>query len=66
MESVDLVWAYSGIRAKSTLGAEESDFVINIDSANPTFINLIGIDSPGFASAMAIAEYVHGLLETAR
>ena len=62
----DLVWAYSGIRAKITPDAEESDFIINVDSISPTFVNLIGIESPGLASAMAIAEYVHELLKTAR
>ena len=65
IEAKDLRWAYSGIRPKTTPGAEESDFIINVDSKNPTFVNLIGIESPGLASSMAIAKYVHKLLKTA-
>lgn len=54
----DLKWSYSGIRPKLTQSAEESDFIIKADSVFPLFINLIGIESPGFAASMAIAEYI--------
>lgn len=61
IQKEDLRWAYSGIRPKITSGAEESDFIINVDSKNPLFINLIGIESPGLTSSMAIAKYVYQL-----
>lgn len=54
----DLRWAYSGIRAKVNKRSGEEDFSISFDSHAPTFINLIGIESPGFAAAFAIAEYI--------
>jgi len=58
----DLRWAYSGIRPKTTPGAEESDFIINVDSKKPLFVNLIGIESPGLASSIALAKHVVGKL----
>lgn len=54
----DLRWAYSGIRPKITRNAKESDFIINMDSLSPVFINLIGIESPGLSASMAIAKHV--------
>ncbi len=59
----DLKWGYSGIRPKLTADSGSSDFGIFIDRKLPPFVNLIGIDSPGLSSAMAIAEYVAGLLD---
>lgn len=59
----DMQWAYSGIRPKTTAGEEESDFIIRLDRIVPPWINLIGIESPGLSSAMAIAEYVRELLQ---
>jgi glycerol-3-phosphate dehydrogenase len=58
LEADDLTWVQAGIRPKLTPGAEESDFIIRPDRVFPLFINCIGIESPGFASAMAIAEYI--------
>ncbi|MEK7634769.1 MAG: FAD-dependent oxidoreductase [Patescibacteria group bacterium] len=60
----DLKWAYSGLRAKINKGVGEDDFIIKKESSNPTFINLIGIESPGFTAAFAIADYVKDLIDT--
>lgn len=51
----------TGIQAKLKKG---HDFVIERDKSHPNFINLIGIDSPGLTSSLAIAEYVKRLLST--
>ena len=59
----DLAWAYSGIRPKLT-NTEESDFVIKLEHSFPHWINLIGIESPGLSSAMALAKYVDKLLSS--
>jgi glycerol-3-phosphate dehydrogenase len=59
----DLQLAYSGIRAKLVpsghLGI--ADFVIERDANVPSAIQLIGIESPGLTSSLAIAEMVRGL-----
>ena len=59
----DLRWAYSGLRAKINKGVGEEDFIIVRESQNPTFVNLIGIESPGFTAAFAIGEYVAEMIE---
>lgn len=58
----DLRWAYSGLRAKINPGVGEDDFVIKRETANPTFINLIGIESPGLTASFAIAEYAADMI----
>ncbi|MDO8466522.1 MAG: FAD-dependent oxidoreductase [bacterium] len=58
----DLRWSHSGIRPRLTVGEQEADFIIKLDSDSPPFVNLIGIESPGFTSGMAIAEYVENLV----
>lgn len=58
LELSDLRWAYSGLRAKTKFGSGENDFLIQTESKNPTFVNLIGIESPGFTAGFAIAEKV--------
>lgn len=60
----NLKWAYSGIRPKLTDQPEETDFIIRLDAANPPFINLIGIESPGLSASMAIARYVSDVIST--
>ncbi|OVF06202.1 putative FAD dependent oxidoreductase [Clavispora lusitaniae] len=60
----DLHPAYSGVRPKIS-GREESargfsDFYIREEL--PGFINMIGIESPGLTSAMAIGEHVTAML----
>jgi L-2-hydroxyglutarate oxidase LhgO len=49
-----------GIRAKLK---NHYDFIIERDSSFPGCINLIGIDSPGLTSSLAIAKYVNKMLE---
>jgi glycerol-3-phosphate dehydrogenase len=58
LESADLQWAYSGIRAKLVPPGhgEFADFVIGRDIGVPRAIQLIGIESPGLTSSLAIAE----------
>lgn len=58
LEEKDLKWAYSGLRAKVNKGVGEEDFIIKKEAEDPTFINLIGIESPGFTASFAIGEYV--------
>ena len=58
----DLAWGYSGIRPKLSDRVEEDDFIISLDGAYPPIVNLVGIESPGLSSAMAIAEYVSAML----
>lgn len=61
IEESDLVPDMAGIRPKLQSDNEEfRDFVISEESERgyPGFINLIGIESPGLTSSLAIAEYV--------
>ncbi|EMC96788.1 hypothetical protein BAUCODRAFT_70346 [Baudoinia panamericana UAMH 10762] len=59
---------YAGIRPKlGKLGAVASgkgfqDFYIKMEEGYDGFVNLLGIESPGLTSSLAIAEEVHGLL----
>lgn len=59
----DLQLAYSGIRAKLVPPGHAgiADFVIERDAKAPRAIQLIGIESPGLTSSLAIAEMVRGL-----
>jgi glycerol-3-phosphate dehydrogenase len=60
IETADLQLAYSGIRAKLVPPGHEgiADFVIERDKNVPRAIQLIGIESPGLTSSLAIAEEV--------
>jgi L-2-hydroxyglutarate oxidase LhgO len=61
----DITPDMSGIRPKlQKKGEPEKDFVIvnEKEKGLPGFIDLIGIDSPGLTSSLAIARYVEGLL----
>ncbi len=49
-----VIRTFSGLRATPTTG----DFIIEPAPGHPNFINVAGIESPGLASAPAIAEYV--------
>ena len=49
-----VIRVFSGIRPCS----DTKDFIIEPSPKDSSFINVIGIDSPGLASAPAIAEYV--------
>ena len=60
---------YCGIRPKlGKSGAQNTgkgdfiDFYIEKEVGVDGFVNLLGIESPGLTSSLAIAEYVHGLL----
>ena len=59
LEISDFKMDYAGNRAKLKIG---NDFVIEKDSKYSGAINLIGIDSPGLTSCLAIAEYIQQLL----
>lgn len=53
---------YAGVRPKIVGPGEPSgDFII--DTAAPGLINLMGIESPGLTSSLAIGDYVAGLLD---
>jgi len=60
----DLQLAYSGIRAKLVPPGHGgfADFVIERDANVPRAIQLIGIESPGLTSSLAIAEKVAALV----
>ena len=60
IEAADLQLAYSGIRAKLVPPGHSgiADFVIERDENVPRAIQLVGIESPGLTSSLAIAEHV--------
>ena len=64
----DEIWpSMAGIRAKlQAPGGPERDFIIVNEKARglPNLINLIGLDSPGLTSCLAIAEYVETLIDS--
>ena len=63
IEAADLQLAYSGIRAKLAPPGHAgiADFVISRDANVPSAIQLIGIESPGLTSSLAIADRVVSL-----
>jgi glycerol-3-phosphate dehydrogenase len=63
IEAADMQLAYSGIRAKLVPPGRGgiADFVIMRDVTLPRAIQLIGIESPGLTSSLAIAEEVVSL-----
>jgi glycerol-3-phosphate dehydrogenase len=65
IEAADLQLAYSGIRAKLVPPGHAgiADFVIARDTNVPRAIQLIGIESPGLTSSLALAEEVVTLAE---
>ncbi len=65
LEAGDLTPDMAGIRPKLyRLGEPFRDFVISEEGGRglPGFVNLIGMESPGLTSCLAIAEEVEGLL----
>ena len=60
LEVGDISQHQVGIRAKLK---DHYDFIIERDSSFPNCINLVGIDSPGLTSSLAIAKYVNNMLE---
>jgi glycerol-3-phosphate dehydrogenase len=63
IEAADLQLAYSGIRAKLVPPGHAgiADFAIARDANVPRAIQLIGIESPGLTSSLAIADHVASL-----
>jgi len=59
----DVIAQFAGLRARTN--ADSHDFIIEIPKGYSGFINLVGIESPGFASAPAIARRVVKLLKDA-
>ncbi|KUG03532.1 aminobutyraldehyde dehydrogenase [hydrocarbon metagenome] len=65
----DLSPDFAGIRPKlQALGEEMRDFIIVEEDERgfPGWINLIGIESPGLTSCLAIAEYVRNIVSKGR
>jgi L-2-hydroxyglutarate oxidase LhgO len=56
----DLIWHQAGLQARLK---GHPDFVIMADSAHPNFINLLGIDSPGLTSCLAIGQQVREMVD---
>ena len=55
----DISLHQAGIRAKLK---DHYDFVVERDEKYPNCINLVGIDSPGLTSSLAIAKYVKEMM----
>lgn len=56
----DLIWHQAGLQARLK---GFPDFIIKADSRCPNFINLLGIDSPGLTSCLAIARRVKKMVD---
>ena len=56
----DLIWHQAGFQARLK---EYPDFVIKADPEQPHFINLLGIDSPGLTSCLAISRRVGEMVD---
>ncbi|ORY74134.1 FAD dependent oxidoreductase [Protomyces lactucae-debilis] len=64
LERSRLTADYCGIRPKmAPKGSAATDFEIRHEPNHPGFVNLLGIESPGLTSCLAIAEHVEGLLK---
>jgi glycerol-3-phosphate dehydrogenase len=60
----DIIRSFSGVRPK-LIGPDSKaavDFIIEESKKVPSFINLIGVESPGLTAAPAIAEKVAGIV----
>ncbi len=64
IDNLELHEDFSGIRPKIKFDGFFNDFIIKNEKNNGynNFINLIGIDSPGLTSSLAIARYVVSLI----
>jgi len=56
----DLIWHQMGVQARLK---DYPDFIISADSERPNFINLLGIDSPGLTSCIAIARRTREMVD---
>ena len=54
---------YSGIRPKIKFDGKINDFIIKEEPSIENFYNLIGIDSPGLTSSLAIAKFICRLID---
>ena len=54
---------YSGIRPKIKFNGQMNDFIIKEEPKVENFYNLIGIDSPGLTSSLAIAKYLQSIIQ---
>ncbi|KAK9485588.1 putative FAD-dependent oxidoreductase [Lipomyces starkeyi] len=63
IDKASLLPDYSGIRPKITGPDHEgfTDFAIRKEEGYPGFVNLLGIESPGLTSSLAIGEMVYDL-----
>ncbi len=61
LEKRNVIAQFSGVRA--TPNTKERDFIIEIPDSVKGFVNIAGIESPGLASAPAIAEYTVELMK---
>ena len=59
----DLTPDFSGIRPKIKYRDSFNDFIIEEKKGYSNFYNLIGIDSPGLTSSLAIAKYIEKLIK---
>tara|TARA_B100000965_G_scaffold92076_2_gene75033 strand:+ start:6505 stop:7587 length:1083 start_codon:yes stop_codon:yes gene_type:complete len=64
LDDINIQEDFSGIRPKIKFDGKFNDFVIEneLKKGYKNFINLIGIDSPGLTSSLAIAQYVKRLI----
>jgi 2-hydroxyglutarate dehydrogenase len=64
VDNINIQEDFSGIRPKIKFDGKFNDFVIKneLNKGYKNFINLIGIDSPGLTSSLAIAKYVKNLI----
>ncbi len=59
LKAGDLSWHQEGLQARLK---GYPDFIIEADSSQPNMINLLGIDSPGLTSCLAIARKVKDMI----
>jgi len=64
IDEIDISEDFSGIRPKIKFGGNFNDFIIQNEAKEgfKNFINLVGIDSPGLTSSLAIAKYVKSII----
>jgi len=64
VKNIEIDEDFSGIRPKIKFDGYFNDFIIKneVKKGYKNFINLIGIDSPGLTSSLAIAKYVNSLI----
>jgi L-2-hydroxyglutarate oxidase LhgO len=61
LKEEDLIWHQMGVQARLK---GHPDFIVCSDSVQPNFINMLGIDSPGLTSCLAIARRAGEMVES--